>query len=85
MNVIIHFKMGARLSRAKTARPSARDMERFRRIPETQQEAKAQSASPSTKDGDEALLQRLSGVYVETTRNTVPVSIILQYSLKRGL
>ena len=74
--------MGARLSRAKTARPLVRDMERFRRRPEMQQEAKAQTQSSFSKGGDEALLQRLSGVYVETTRNTVPVSIILQYSLK---
>lgn len=77
--------MGARLSRAKTARPLVRDTERFRRRPETQQEAKAPTESSSNKDGDEALLQRLSGVYVETTKNTVPVSIIIQYSLKRGL
>lgn len=80
MNVIIISRsMGARLSRARAARPLARDVERFRRQPEAKQEAKAPSAPAFEKDGNEALLQRLSGVYVEATKSTVQVSIIMLF------
>ena len=65
------------MSRAKAARPLARGVERNRRRPESEQEAKAPTASTSDKDGNEALLQRLSGVYVETTTRTVPVSTVI--------
>ena len=72
-----HFKMGSRLFRARNARPLARDMERFRRRPDSEQGANPTTLPSSEKDENEALLKRLNTLYVETKTSTAQVSILM--------
>lgn len=73
-----HFKMGARLFRARSTRPLARDVERFRRRPDSEQGTNPTTVPASDIDENEALLKRLSTVYVESKTSTAQVSILMR-------
>lgn len=80
-----HFKMGSRLFRAKSTRPLARDVERFRRRPDSEQGTNPTAVPASDTDENEVLLKRLNTVYVEIKRSTAQVSILCYNNLKHTL
>ena len=69
--------MGSRLFRARNTRPLARDVQRFRRKPDSEQGKNPATAPASDLEENEALLKRLNTVYVETKTSTAQVSILM--------